>query len=105
MPDVLAGLNEHEKKEVLTALTHLLGSMGMVQDERPDRKLAAEGRVVYHRVGCVACHGSRDAAGNPDKALPNSVPLGDLKSKYTLPMPCDHRGGCPVSYKAMRIVR
>src|SRR5262249_22256676 len=36
------------------------------------------------KVCCVACHGTRDANGNPDKLLPTSVPLGDLRSKYTI---------------------
>ena len=44
----------------------------------------AAGRDLYQQVGCVACHGSRDANGNPDKVTATSVPLGDLKAKYSI---------------------
>jgi mono/diheme cytochrome c family protein len=33
----------------------------------------------------VACHGTRDAAGKPDKVLATSVPLGELAQKYSIP--------------------
>jgi mono/diheme cytochrome c family protein len=82
MPDLLGAGPERDRK--VEALTHFLASTGAVKHERPDGKSAAAGRDLYHKVGCVACHGPRDAAGNPDKAMPSSVPLGDLKSKYTI---------------------
>jgi mono/diheme cytochrome c family protein len=84
MPHVFAGVPEAEKQQDIDALVHFLASTGSAKPERPARKLIPAGREVYHRAGCVACHGSRDAAGNPDKTLPTSVPLGDLKAKYAL---------------------
>jgi cytochrome c553 len=79
MPDVLAGDPQRESKA--EALLHLLASTGSIKHERS--KSAALGRDVYSKLGCVACHGSRDAGGKQDRVLPSSVPLGDLHAKYT----------------------
>jgi mono/diheme cytochrome c family protein len=84
MPDVLVGKPAAEKQKTVEALVHFLASTGTLRQERPDRRLISEGRKLYNQVGCVACHGSRDATGNPEKVLPTSVPLGDLASKYSL---------------------
>lgn len=82
MPNVLAGDPQREKK--VEALVQFLASTGGLRQERPDSKSIAPGRDLYQKVGCVACHGTRDAAGNADKVFPTSVPLGDLKTKYTI---------------------
>lgn len=79
MPDVLAG--DPGRKEKAEALVHLLASTGKI-DNGPGRS-AFDGKKVYSEYGCVACHGTRDDKGMPDKVLPSSVPLGDLKEKYT----------------------
>ena len=76
MPDLLAG--DPQKVE---ALVHLLASTGRPRHERA--RSAAAGRAAYAAVGCVACHGTRDALGKPAKTVPSSVPLGDLAGKYT----------------------
>jgi mono/diheme cytochrome c family protein len=83
MPDVLAEMQTNEKQKTIEALVHFLASTGTLRQERPDRRLIGEGRKLYNQVGCIACHGSRDAAGKPEKLLPTSVPLGDLASKYS----------------------
>jgi mono/diheme cytochrome c family protein len=72
------------RDEKVEALVHLLASTGPLRQERASQQLVAPGRDLYHQAGCVACHGSRDRAGAPDKILATSVPLGDLKAKYTL---------------------
>lgn len=84
MPNLLAGLDDAERKATATALTHFLASTGTPSQARPDRKGIAEGRDLYSKVGCVACHGTRDTKGDADKLFPTNVPLGDLKEKYTL---------------------
>jgi cytochrome c553 len=84
MPDVLAGYNAAEKKELVTALEHFLGSTGTLGQARADRKGVATGHDLYHKVGCVACHGTRDGNGDQEKTFPTSVPLGNLKAKYTI---------------------
>jgi mono/diheme cytochrome c family protein len=82
MPDLLAGEADREGK--VEALVHLLASTGALKQGRPDRRTIASGRDLYHKVGCVACHGTRAPDGSQDRVLPTSVPLGDLKAKYTL---------------------
>lgn len=82
MPDVFAGLAENERVEKVEALVHFLAATGTPKPERPDRKLISVGRDLYHKVGCTACHETRDAVGNIEKVLPTSVPMA--KTKYTL---------------------
>jgi mono/diheme cytochrome c family protein len=82
MPNLFAEDPEREQK--VEALVHFLACSGTPRQERPDLKTINSGRDLYGKVGCVACHGTRDAAGNPYKLLPTSVPLGDLKTKYTI---------------------
>jgi mono/diheme cytochrome c family protein len=82
MPHLLAALPEEERRQKVEELVHFLASTGALKAERPDPKLVATGRELYHRAGCVACHGTRTSTGLPDRILPTSVPLGDLKAKY-----------------------
>ncbi len=82
MPNVLAGLPQAERAEKVEALVHFLASTGTPKMERPERKMVATGRDLYHKVGCTACHETRDAVGNIEKVLPTSVPMA--KTKYTL---------------------
>lgn len=85
MPQVFAGVLKEEKEQKVEELVHFLASTGTMVHQGPDRKQVALGRQLYERVGCVACHGTRDAAGKQDKLLPTSVPLGDLKTKTSIP--------------------
>lgn len=82
MPEIFVG--DPEKAQKVEALVHFLASTGSPRQERPERKLISKGKDLYHKVGCVACHGTRDAKGDAAKVLADSVPLGDLKAKYTL---------------------
>src|SRR6185437_11068996 len=84
MPDLLAGLPEAERGQTIEALVHFLASTGTLRQGRPDIKSIALGKQLFHQVGCVACHGTRDNAGNEAKRLSTSVPLGDLRAKYSL---------------------
>jgi mono/diheme cytochrome c family protein len=84
MPNLFAGVDEDDKKAKVEALVHLLASTGTPAQIRADRKSIAVGRDLYHKVGCVACHGTRDAKGDQDKIFATSVPLGNLKAKYAL---------------------
>jgi mono/diheme cytochrome c family protein len=82
MPNLLAG--DPEAKEKVEALVHFLAGTGSPRFERKvPGKMIAAGRELYHKVGCFACHGTRNASGDQDKVLSTSVPLGDLKAKYT----------------------
>jgi mono/diheme cytochrome c family protein len=82
MPDVLG--NGPDKAEKVSALVHFLASTGALRHERPVPKLIASGRDLYARVGCVACHGTRNADGSEAKTLPSSVPLSNLPAKYSI---------------------
>jgi mono/diheme cytochrome c family protein len=85
MPHLFVGISKEEKEQRVEELVHFLASTGSPVHQGPDRKQVALGRQLYERVGCIACHGTRDAAGKQDKLLPTSVPLGDLKAKTTIP--------------------
>jgi mono/diheme cytochrome c family protein len=82
MPDVFVG--DPERGAKIEALVHFLASTGTPRLERPERKLVGAGKDLYHKVGCVACHGSRDAKGDAAKVFSTSIPLGDLRAKYSL---------------------
>lgn len=84
MPGLFAGLPEKERTGQIEALVHFLASRGTLRQEAWDRKLSAAGKDIYHKVGCVACHGTRDDRGKALQTLPTSVPLGDLAAKYTI---------------------
>jgi mono/diheme cytochrome c family protein len=84
MPNLFAAVSEAERGEKIEALVHFLAATGTLQRERPDRKAVLLGKQLYHQVGCVACHGSRDDKGDAAKLLATSVPLGDLRAKYSI---------------------
>jgi len=80
MPDLFKQ-SEHDA-ETIEAIAQFL-----LSDQSPDKKLprtnqASVGKTLYHKIGCVACHGP-----NPieNKTLNDAfTPLGDLKRKYSL---------------------
>ena len=82
MPNLFATDPEREQK--VEALVHFLASTGSLKHERSDAKGVTAGRDLYSKVGCVVCHGTRDAVGNQDKVFATSVPLGNLKAKYAV---------------------
>jgi mono/diheme cytochrome c family protein len=82
MPNLFA--DDPDKQTKVEALVHYLASTGTPTQSRPDGKGISIGNTLYHKVGCVACHGTRNAEGVQAKLFDTSVPLGDLKAKYTL---------------------
>jgi mono/diheme cytochrome c family protein len=82
MPNVLA--HDPDAKEKIEALVHFLANTGAIRHERPLPKAVAAGRDLYQKVGCSACHGTRDASGKPDKVHSSAIPLGDIEAKYSL---------------------
>lgn len=59
MPDLLARLPEPEKAQVIRELTAFLDALvpPAIEAPRPAHPLRfQQGRVLYHRVGCIACH-------------------------------------------------
>ena len=54
MPDPFVGWPAAEKAEAVEALTQFLTTTGALPRARLGRKAIAEGKAVFHRVGCVA---------------------------------------------------
>jgi mono/diheme cytochrome c family protein len=84
MPNLFAGVDDADKQAKVEALVHYLASTGAPPQMRPDGKGISAGQELYHKVGCVACHGTRDGKGDQATLFAASVPLGNLKAKYTL---------------------
>ncbi len=106
MPDVLASKPADERPQIAEALTHFLvaQSSQKFQKEAPSKENAQQGRILYHSVGCVACHGLREAIGetplvnrsgaevdDDDKQLeetkaikPIAISLGHVAAKYSV---------------------
>jgi mono/diheme cytochrome c family protein len=80
MPGLFVGDPERDRK--VEALVHLLASTGPLKVGHSERKRIPVGRDLYHKVGCVACHGSRDAS-KAEVVVASSVPLGDVTAKYS----------------------
>jgi mono/diheme cytochrome c family protein len=82
MPDVLASLPDDERAATVTALTHFLAATGSsTRGIWPGARHANanEGRAVYDRVGCAACHGALATGAEP---LPDQRPLAGLDAKW-----------------------
>lgn len=82
MPHLLEG--DPDREEKVEALVHFLATTGELNEEPPRRQSISVGKNLYHRLGCVACHGTRNNSGQPDVVLASSVPLGDLSQKYSI---------------------
>ncbi len=85
MPDLLDGVGVAEKQAIAESITHFLVSLNKdagFQLQAPDAVAAAQGNLLFHSVGCVACHSPRDPEGN-ELLAESSVPLGDLEKKYS----------------------
>ncbi len=106
MPDVLVSRSEAERDKIAEALTHFLvaRSKAAFQSNASERIDREQGKALYHTVGCVACHGPREAIADArqvenrggedddDEAKkptaqstvkPIAVPLGHVAAKYS----------------------
>lgn len=110
MPDLLHGYDEKERTAVVDDLVHYLVSLGGPMKgagkagapAKISKGDADKGRVLYHGVGCVACHAAQEGPakvfppdmGGPEGGGPKgpaadavpemkfpSVPLGNLAAK------------------------
>ena len=80
MPDVLAGQSKSRRTEVAGALTHFLVSLSDKSfiDGKSGGGDANAGRILFHDIGCVACHSAQDGNGR-------EVVGGDLLSLSHVP--------------------
>lgn len=105
MPDLLVSQSEAEKHAIAEALTHFLvsPSKGRFFTEAAGPADREDGRRLFHSIGCVACHGPREAMPEaplvekrveveededrdvPEKKTfaPMAVRLGHIGSKYS----------------------
>lgn len=84
MPDVLVALPLEEKKRVSESISHYLSSLNgepQVEPKKPVVGNAKQGKKVYHKIGCVACHSPRDEAGR-ELSQDGVVSLAHLPGKY-----------------------
>ncbi len=65
MPDMLASKSETERATIAEALTHFLvgQSQQRYQHAAVGEPKIAEGKALFHSVGCVACHGPKEQPG------------------------------------------
>jgi mono/diheme cytochrome c family protein len=106
MPDLLHGLGQAERNQTVDHLVHYLASLGKPSRAAPtpvNQLLIRQGRVLYHQVGCVACHPPEEPAAvlfpdapggsatDPEaarfilaKLSQTSVPLGKLAARFTV---------------------
>jgi len=93
MPDLLHALAPAEKNAAVDALTHFLMSESRADDDATpgDETLIAKGRILYHEIGCVACHAPQDPphgrkadAAELQMLAANSIPHGQLAKKYSV---------------------
>lgn len=106
MPDLLHGAEPSAKAETVEALVHYLVSLAPSSTAAPtgaDQLKMQQGRLLYHQVGCVACHAPQEpasafrAGAETDGAVSrsndqaglaalqaDSVPLGNLAKKTTV---------------------
>jgi cbb3-type cytochrome oxidase cytochrome c subunit len=103
MPDLLHNLPAVQREETIDSLVHFLTSLGGPLTPRPtapNAKQIEQGKLLYHTVGCVACHQAfeppprhkidpnapllDDDEKPAPKKLAESVPLGNLARKTTV---------------------
>lgn len=90
MPSLLHGLPAARQAEVAESLTHYLVSLRTTNEPVGIQGSSAgieQGRVLYHNLGCVACHAPETKPADTTdatfaKAKQDAVPLGDLARKY-----------------------
>lgn len=86
MPDLL-GASTAKRTETATAIAQFLvsrGSSPLVSEPGNEEKFE-HGKDLFHRVGCVACHGPRDTKFEPESVptpQTGSIPLAHVSAKY-----------------------
>ena len=85
MPELFGQLDELERNQSATAITHFLLTKTKNEFQRQpiDGEATHRGFELFHSVGCVACHSPRTEAAE-EQWLAESTPLGDLAGKYSL---------------------
>jgi len=85
MPDLLHRLPVNERDAVATDIVHYLYTNAAKEAPTPNFKPEnlASGEALYHRVGCVACHGAKSTIEVDKENLLGLVLLPVLREKWT----------------------
>ena len=83
MPNVLAALPEAERNEKVEAIVHFLAATGTLSESAALRQSVNRGEVLYHSIGCLACHDPRK--DDNQQTLATSINIGTPSRKYTIP--------------------
>ena len=87
MPDLLSGRGDAGRAEAAEALSAYVMSLARGREDFDEVGDAARGERIYHRVGCVQCHGPRAAAPGTDGIGPmpeGGRALDHVAGKYLL---------------------
>jgi putative heme-binding domain-containing protein len=86
MPSLLGQMDRPERDASAEAIVHFLLSIAGEREPEAaaevDHDSIESGRNLFHSVGCVACHSPRNETA-VEQPLNGSVPMGDLRKKYS----------------------
>ncbi|MBM3273045.1 c-type cytochrome [Candidatus Kaiserbacteria bacterium] len=73
MPDLLASHSDAERNQIAEALTHFLvaQSKAVFHEGSSGPMHRQQGKELFHSIGCVACHGPKEALDGPQKTKRN----------------------------------
>jgi mono/diheme cytochrome c family protein len=85
MPDMLMTEPADQRDKIAEAITHFLVAQSphTLQREAVGERDASLGKVLFHTVGCIACHSPRDESGK-EITHEGVVELGHIPAKYSL---------------------
>ena len=83
MPDMLAGQSDEDRKKISKAIAHYLSSLKSAKPSSTEgaKALPNKGHELYHKIGCVACHSTKDENGK-DIDSEDVISLNHLSGKY-----------------------
>ena len=92
MPDVLAGLSARKRADAVDSLVHFLISIAPAStatNNSGDSAKVVQGRELFHKAGCVACHAPEIPRGGTEvdgvkRLQAESVPLASLATKFNV---------------------
>ena len=104
MPDPWPGADAATRKQNAEKIASylILRGHGQIADRVVSQSLVDRGNELYHRIGCVACHGPLDPA-LPKTPLATTVPLGRPDRKYTVPSLMDFLQRCTTIRSGLRM--
>lgn len=83
MPDMLTGKSDEERQKIAESISHYLASLksGDPSPTKGTKAKPKEGHKLYHKIGCVACHSTKDPGGKTDDNT-GVLSLAHVANKY-----------------------